>query len=368
MTNAVPKPPSNPAEALDWLRLIRSPRVGPVTFRRLMAEHGSAAAALAALPGIAKDASASGYEVCTAERAQAEYDAGAKAGARLLTMGEADYPSALLDLHDAPPLLWAFGDVTLAQRPGVAIVGARNASALGLRMARNLAMGLGKADQVVVSGLARGIDAAAHEAAMDTGTIAVLAGGVDVPYPAENAELARQIYRKGLLLSEQPMGLQPQARHFPRRNRLISGLSQALVVVEAAVKSGSLITARDALDQGREVMAVPAHPFDARSGGSNQLIRDGALLVRGTDDILAALPYAMPIARVETSQVDPAPTSITSDLRGAILTCLAADPVAEHLVGETVKAPSDVVAHHLTELEVEGLVARHPGGLVARVA
>lgn len=368
MSEPLPTPPQSVAEALDWLRLIRSPRVGPVTFRRLLAEHGTAAAALLALPQIAKAASANGYEACSVERAEAEYGAGLKVGARLLALGEAAYPKALVDLHDAPPLLWAFGDVDLAQRSAVAIVGARNASALGLRMARSLAKGLGKAEQVVVSGLARGIDAAAHEAAMETGTIAVLAGGVDVPYPAESADLARQIYRKGLLLSEQPMGLQPQARHFPRRNRLISGLCQALVVVEAAVKSGSLITARDALDQGREVMAVPAHPFDARSGGSNQLIRDGALLVRGTDDILAALPHAIAAPCEEQAPAviqTPAPGT---DVRSAILTCLAADPVAEHLVSETIQMPSDVIAHHLTELELEGVVARQPGGLVSRVA
>jgi DNA processing protein len=368
MSEPLPTPPKTAAEALDWLRLIRSPRIGPVTFRRLMAEHGSAAAALVALPQIAKAASTDGYEACSIARAEAEYAAGLKVGARLLALGEAAYPNALCDLHDAPPLLWAFGDVDLAQRSAVAIVGARNASALGLRMARILAKGLGKSEQVVVSGLARGIDAAAHEAAMETGTIAVLAGGVDVPYPAENAALARQIYRHGLLLSEQPMGLQPQARHFPRRNRLISGLGQALVVVEAAVKSGSLITARDALDQGREVMAVPAHPFDARSGGSNQLIRDGALLVRGTNDILAALPHTAATERhEEVPAVIQAPVPGT-DVRSAILTCLAADPVAEHLVSETTQIPSDVIAHHLTELELEGVVARQPGGLVARVA
>lgn len=368
MSEPLPTPPSSAAEALDWLRLIRSPRVGPVTFRRLLAEYGTAASALAALPEIAKAASADKYEACAPERAEAEYAAGAKVGARLLALGETAYPQALTDLHDAPPLLWAFGDVTLAQRSAVAIVGARNASALGLRMARSLAKGLGKAEQVVVSGLARGIDAAAHAAAMETGTIAVLAGGVDVPYPAENADLARQIYRKGLLLSEQPMGLQPQARHFPRRNRLISGLGRALVVVEAAVKSGSLITARDALDQGREVMAVPAHPFDARSGGSNQLIRDGALLVRNTDDILDALPHVTATASETAAPILCAPPPAPSDLRRAILTCLAADPVAEHLVSETIQMPPDIIAHHLTELELEGVIARQPGGLVARVA
>jgi DNA processing protein len=202
----------------------------------------------------------------------------------------ADYPQALRDLTDAPPVLWALGDLSLLHRPMVALVGARNASSLGLRMARKLAAGLAAAGYVVVSGLARGIDAAAHEAALTAGgTVAVQAGGVDVIYPPENAALAGEIGRAGLRLSEMPPGEQPLARHFPMRNRLISGLSRAVVVVEAAARSGSLITARDALDQGREVMAVPGHPLDARAAGCNLLIREGAVLVRGVEDVLEAL-------------------------------------------------------------------------------
>lgn len=276
-------------DALASLRLIRSRRVGSATWLRLVAEHGSAQAALAALPEVAASAGLTDYTPCPEGVARAEWRAGQKAGARLLVHGMAGYPAALADLTDAPPVLWAIGDLTLLDRPMIALVGARNASSLGLRMARALAADLGAAGHVVVAGLARGIDAAAHEAALATGTIAVQAGGVDHIYPAENRDLAQAIAAQGLRLSEGPMGAEPQARHFPMRNRIVSGLARAVVVVEAAHRSGSLITARLALDQGREVLAVPGHPMDARAAGANALIRDGATLVRGADDVLAAL-------------------------------------------------------------------------------
>lgn len=272
-----------------WLRLIRSRRVGAVSFHRLVAEHGGVAASLAALPEVAAAAGIMNYQPCPEGVVRAELAQGRRAGAVLLRFGEADYPAALAVLPDAPPVLWARGDLSLLNRPAVAVVGARNASSLGLRMARRLAEGLGRAGQVVVSGLARGIDAAAHQAALDTGTVAVMAGGIDVIYPEENAALAAQVAEKGCLLSEQPPGTEPQARHFPLRNRLVSGLSSGVVVVEAAAKSGSLITARNALDQGREVLAVPGHPFDARAAGCNQLIRDGATLVRGPADVIEGM-------------------------------------------------------------------------------
>ncbi|MBD3679204.1 MAG: DNA-protecting protein DprA, partial [Rhodobacteraceae bacterium] len=281
--------PRDDADRRDWLRLLRSRRVGPATFYRLMGEHGSAAAALEALPEVARAAGVKDYAPCSPDRAEAEIEAARLAGAKLLAWGAADYPASLTELSDAPPLLWAIGDTAILQRPMIALVGARNASSLGTRMARRLAAELSEAGYVVVSGLARGIDTAAHLAAIDGGTLAVMAGGVDVVYPLENAVLAQEIAEKGLRLSEQPMGLVPQARHFPRRNRIVSGLAQAVVVVEAAAKSGSLITALNALDQGREVLAVPGHPFDARASGCNALLRDGATLVRGTEDVLAAL-------------------------------------------------------------------------------
>ncbi|MFN3606765.1 MAG: DNA-processing protein DprA, partial [Cypionkella sp.] len=211
-------------DALEWVQLARSRRVGAATFHRLMRDHGSAGAALAALPAIAAAAGAQGYEVCPQGVARAEVLRGAKFGAKLLLWGQAGYPAALMTVEDAPPLLWALGDVDLLLRPAVAVVGARNASSLGLRMAKSLSAGLGAAGQVVVSGLARGIDAAAHAAALDTGTIAVQAGGLDVIYPEENAALTEAIGARGLRLSEQPFGTAPQARHFPQRNRIVSGL------------------------------------------------------------------------------------------------------------------------------------------------
>ena len=282
------------AGRLDWLRLIRSRRVGPVTFHRLIADHGSAADALRALPEIASAAGVERYSVCPAGVAQAEMSLGRAAGARMICHCDSAYPDALRDLPDAPPVLWVLGDAGLLNRPAIAMVGARNASSLGLRMARRLAETLGSAGYVTVSGLARGIDAESHAASLATGTVAVLAGGVDVTYPAENEGLAREIAAKGCLVSEQPMGMEPQARHFPLRNRIVSGLARAVVVVEAAARSGSLITARTALDQGRDVLAVPGHPFDARASGCNMLLRDGAILVRGAADVIEAVGAAPP--------------------------------------------------------------------------
>ena len=292
-----PLPPTTEDDRVSWLRLLRSRRVGAVTFYRLMADHGCAGAALEHLPRVARDAGLSDYHPCTLDQARREYRKGVDLGARMICVGDEDYPQGLYDLDDAPPLLWVLGDTALLRRPAVALVGARNASSLGVRMARSLAALLGDAGQVIVSGLARGIDTAAHGAALDTGTIAVMAGGVDVIYPAENTRLGEDIAARGLRVSEQPIGLIPQARHFPRRNRLISALARAVVVVEAAEKSGSLITARDALDQGREVLAVPGHPFDARAAGCNRLIREGARLIRDAADVLEALPMTEPAFR-----------------------------------------------------------------------
>lgn len=274
------------------LRLARSRRVGAVSFHRLLGEHGSADAAFAALPGVARAAGMHDYTPCPEGVALAELRAGHRLGARLLIWGAPDYPQALCDLPDAPPVLWVLGDPALLHRPAVAVVGARNASALGLRMARGMAGGLSQAGLTVIAGLARGIDTAAHEAALEGGTIAVLAGGLDRVYPAQNIDLAQRIAACGLLISEQPPGVEPAARLFPLRNRIVSGLSRGVVVVEAAHRSGTLITASCAADQGREVMAVPGHPMDARAAGCNALIRDGAGLVRGAGDVMALLGLA----------------------------------------------------------------------------
>jgi len=362
---------------IAWLRLWRSRRVGPQTFRRLLAEHGDAAAALDALPGIAAAAGVEDYAPCSPDAALREYEAGLRAGARLLLQREAGYPPALADIADAPPLLWALGDTRLAARPAVALVGARNASSLGMRMAARLAAELGDAGVVVISGLARGVDAAAHKAALGRGTVAVMAGGVDVIYPEENRALAGAIGRDGLRLSEQPVGLQPQARHFPQRNRLVSGLAQAVVVVEAAARSGSLITARSALDQGREVMAVPGHPFDARASGCNMLIRDGATLVRAGADVLEALarlagpgPAVQPPLPLADAAASPVPPRAASPdaLAVRILSCLGASPVPEdQLIRDTGHSAAEVT-RRLVALEMDGEVLRQPGGMISRPA
>jgi DNA processing protein len=365
-------------DRLDALRLVRSRRVGAVTYHRLVAEHGSARAALGALPGIARAAGVENYETCPIGVVEAEMRQGAKAGARLLVHGEAEYPPALLGLPDAPPVLWALGDVGLLHRPAVAMVGARNASSLGLRMARRLGQELAAAGFTVVSGMARGIDAEAHASALAEGgssTVAVMAGGVDVIYPPENTVLAAEIASKGCRISEQPMGLEPQARHFPMRNRLVSGLSRAVIVVEAATQSGSLITARMALDQGRDVMAVPGHPFDARAAGCNMLIRDGALLVRSAADVLEALG-APTTAHIEPIQHLPPvpgpaparrPLKDTALLANMILARLGPSPLAEdQLLRDLAVSPSEL-SPELLSLELEGRIARQPGGLLSRL-
>jgi DNA processing protein len=373
-----PLPPTQEDEQFARLRLLRSRRVGISTYRRLLDEHGSAINALNALPEVAQAAGISNYRICPEGVVQAELNAARTAGARLLVHGQAPYPDLLNDLDDAPPFLWVIGDPSLLNRPMISLVGARNASSLGLRMARTLAAELGEAGFVVVSGLARGIDAAAHSAALAHGTIAVQAGGVDIIYPSENAELAEQIAAQGLRLSEQPMGLQPMARHFPRRNRIISGLSRATVVVEAAARSGSLITARDALDQGRDVLAVPGHPMDARAAGCNMLIRDGAVLVRSAADVLEVLPeLATPGSEIPRRKPAPPPLRAktpppnrgpVAKLHAQILARLGPAPVAEDQLIRDLQVPSSDVAPALLDLEMEGEIQRQPGGLLSRSA
>jgi DNA processing protein len=393
-----PLPPTTEDERLDWLRLLRSRRVGVATFRRLLHEHGSARAALRALPTVARAAGVEGYAPCPEGVALAEFRRGAAEGARLVARGEPDYPALLTDLEDAPPLLWTLGDASLLRRPAVAIVGARNASSLGLRMARALAQGLGEAGLVVASGLARGIDAEAHRASLATGTIAVMAGGVDHVYPEENAGLAAEIAGAGVRVSEHPMGMTPQARHFPARNRIVAGLGRAVVVVEAAERSGSLITARLAGEAGRDVLAVPGHPMDPRAAGCLLLIRDGATLVRGVDDVLealgalaslprpaAAIPArgraARPAARSTAARsgggrsrepgdrADPVPSAAPDEaaLRERIVERLGPSPLAEDQLIRDLGLAARMVAPALMDLELEGRVQRHPGGLLALV-
>jgi len=366
-----PTPPHSEEDLVARIRLLRSRRVGPATFSRLIKENGSARQALAVLPEVAKAAGVQNYTTLPEGAALAELRAGQLAGAKLVHQGESAYPADLAALSDAPPFFWALGNTEILTRPLVALVGARNASSLGTRMARRLAEDLGQAGYVIVSGLARGIDAAAHLATLNTGTIAVFAGGVDVVYPAQNASLAQEIGETGLRISEHPMGLRPQARHFPQRNRIISGISRAVVVIEAAGKSGSLITARNALDQGREVLAVPGHPFDARSSGCNMLIRDGATLVRGAEDVIEVLKAAEQLTVAAPAKLPKAPQKRAAlskeiiQLHQQILSRLSPSPVAEDQLIRDLKLQVADVTPQLLTLELDGKVTRQAGGLIS---
>jgi DNA processing protein len=371
----------NPAERLDWLRLIRTENVGPVTFYQLLHRFGSAGAALEALPSLAnRGGRQAGLALFPRAAAEREFAALDKAGATLLAWGEPDYPAALAAIDDAPPLLAVRGNSTLLSRPAIAVVGARNASANGRRLARELAGELGRHGYLVASGLARGIDAAAHLGALASGTVAVLAGGVDIVYPPENQELYEAIVERGAVVAEPAFGTVPQARHFPRRNRIISGLSLGILVVEAAGRSGSLITARFALDQGREVFAVPGSPLDPRCRGTNDLIRRGATLTESVEDILQQLPplptgvaHRAPISSELPAWLAPAAVETPAQTAGEprdsaraqIRERLGPTPVAvDELVRQCHLSPAMVVTI-LLELELAGRLERHPGNQVS---
>ncbi|MPZ11215.1 MAG: DNA-protecting protein DprA [Kiloniellaceae bacterium] len=373
MTEAATKPLGDD-ERLDWLRLIRSENVGPVVFRQLLERYGSPAAALEALPDLARRAGAGRrFRVCSTAEAEAETKAARKAGAQLIALCEPAYPDLLRSLNDAPPVLVLLGNVEVLDPPSTGIVGARNASANGRRLAGRLAADLAEAGFAVASGMARGIDTAAHLGALPRPTIAVLAGGVDVVYPPENAALHAEICRQGAVISEMPIGTTPQARHFPRRNRLISGLSLGVVVVEAAKRSGSLITARFAGDQGREVFAVPGSPLDPRAGGCNQLLREGATLVESAADVIEALgslrrpERAAPRAPHSLAQaVPPAPEPGDAE-RAVVEELLGAEPIQVDDIVRQSSLPTAVVHGVLLELELAGKVERHPGNRFARL-
>lgn len=367
-------PPTMEDERFSRLRLLRSRRVGPTTFYRLIAEHGSAHAALDALPQVAMKAGVKNYAPCPEEIARQEIADARAINARAVFFDEPEYPADLATIPDAPPMLWLRGDATLLQRPMIAIVGARNASALGNRMARAMTRELAATGFVVVSGLARGIDASAHHAALKSGTIAVFAGGVDIIYPAENSQLGHDIASKGLCVSEHPPGFAPRARHFPTRNRIVSGLSRAVIVIEAAAKSGSLITARTALDQGRDVLAVPGHPFDARASGCNILIRDGAPLVRNADDVIEALSprqedAQQPLSMEETAPAPRAKRTLrdTHALHMEILNRLGPTPVAEDQLIRDIEASAEEITPALLDLEMDGQISRQSGGLLSKL-
>jgi len=369
----MPRATRNPGpERLDCLRLIRSENVGPTTYRHLVRHFGSAGAALAALPDLARRGGRAKIAICPVEEAERELEAVAAAGARLVAPGEPGYPPRIAELADAPPLLTVRGDSALFGRPMVAVVGARNASASGQRFARQLAADLGAAGLAVVSGLARGVDAAAHQGALASGTLAVVAGGLDVVYPPENRALHEAIAERGGLLAELPVGTVPQARHFPRRNRLISGAALGVVVIEAAERSGSLITARMAAEQGREVFAVPGSPLDPRCKGTNGLIRQGALLTEGAADVLEALRPLLG-AGLGEAQPPPAPTPAPQPEDGfddeasrrLVLERLGPTPVDADELLRQCELTAGALATILLELELAGRLDRHPGNRVS---
>ncbi len=362
------------AERLDRLRLIRSENVGPITFRRLLGRFGTAAAALRALPDLARRGGCRSVRICSFADAERELAAVRQRGARLVVLGDADYPPPLAAIEDAPATFALIGEARLLARPAVAVVGSRNASLNGRRMARDLARDLGLAGFVVVSGLARGIDAEAHGGALASGTIAVLAGGVDVCYPQENAALYARIAEAGVLLSEAPPGTAPQARHFPRRNRIISGLSRGVVVVEANLRSGSLITARMAAEQGREVFAVPGSPLDPRARGCNDLLRQGAVLTEGAADVLAGLRCAPRPAPPPMAREAPEPDRVAADggsggeeARRAVAETLSPAPVAVDEIIRTCQLSPALVSTILLEWELAGRLERHPGNKVSLI-
>ena len=364
------------AEKLARLRLIRTETVGPTTFRALIARYGSAVAALEAIPDLAaRGGRRRPLRIPPKAAAEREMEAIAGFGAEALFLGDPAYPGLLAAIEDAPPVLLAKGAGHLLARPTLAIVGARNASSAGRRLSGDIARAVGGAGVTVISGLARGIDTAAHVASLDTGTIAAVAGGLDVIYPRENAELQTAIAERGLLVSDEPLGVQPQARHFPKRNRIISGLALGVLVVEAAQRSGSLITARLAAEQGREVFAVPGSPLDPRAKGTNVLIRQGATLVESAIDVLDVLgslrpPVAEPAMDLFRHAAGEMPMDdrLTEDIRRQLRELLSPAPVAIDDLARDCDAPPGAILVAILELELAGQAERHPGGRISLAA
>ncbi|MBB4198355.1 DNA processing protein [Rhodoblastus sphagnicola] len=383
------------AQRLDWLQLIRCDNIGPRSFHKLMLRHGSAAEALAALPALIRMGVGRKITIASRESAARELAAAEKIGARYVAFGEADYPQGLVHIEAPPPLICLRGDAGLFARPIVAVVGARNASGAGLTFTERLTRGFGAAGFVVVSGLARGVDSCAHKAALATGTLGVLAGGLDRFYPPENAGLIEQVAARGAILSEMPLGCEPRGRDFPRRNRLVSGLALGVVVVEAERRSGTLITARFAREQGRELFAVPGSPLDPRTEGTNDLLAEGAFMCRSADDVVERLA---PLARrgagygmlaepgaayvheplwdeydEDAPAVEPAPPERFAASRNTSRTAVAA-PVEQFLsptplsVDELARAsgwPPAEIRQRLQDLELENRIERHSGDRVS---
>ena len=372
-------PPLTDAQRLAWLRLWRNENVGPVTFRQLLRRFGSAEAALEALPELARRGGRlRPLAICPQASAERELAELGRLGGRLVVMADPAFPAMLAEADDAPPLLLTLGQTELLANRAVAMVGARNASANGRLLAETMARELAQQGWIVVSGLARGIDSAAHRGALAGGTIAVLAGGLDRPYPPESEPLYHAIAERGLVVSEMPLGRVPQARHFPQRNRIVSGLALGTVVVEAALQSGSLITARLAGEQGREVMAVPGSPLDPRCRGANLLIRQGATLVEGAADVMEALSGAggrfHPVAdraecfsQTPSNISEPIETTIKSSL-SLVEERLGPSPVAvDELLRQCHMSPP-FLRMTLLELELAGRLQWHPGNRVSLLA
>ena len=351
MFDGPPKPELDPAERLARVRLARSPRIGPVSFHEALAHFGSARAACREMPV------ASEVEIL---REQGVIEA---LSGRYLVFGDPTYPEPLAQVPDAPPVLTVLGDPALLTRPMLAIVGARDASAAGQRFAEHLARALGAAGFVIVSGLARGIDAAAHRAALATGTVAVLAGGADQIYPPQNAALHREIALGGLILAESPPGVAPVARAFPRRNRIVSGLARGVVVIEAAERSGSLITAQRAAEQGRDVFVMPGSPMDARHAGSNSLIKDGAILIRDENDILSV----MGLPHSTRQAIDKKRRNSDDTDTAKVLEALGSTPTAVDELVRRCQVSAATVAEVLLAIELEGRLERHRGNRVSLI-
>lgn len=366
----MPRPLSN-QERLDRLRLTRSENVGPVTYRDLLKQFGGAGEALAALPELARQGGRKrAIKIASPATADREFKQAEKLSAIILFVGEADYPLLLAQADPPPPTISVIGARHLLNQSCLAMVGSRSASAAGLRMATDLAHDLGVDGSTIVSGLARGIDAAAHKASLPTGTIAVVAGGLDIVYPAENQKLYDAIKEQGALVSEMPPGTKPQGRHFPRRNRIISGLSKGVIVVEAALRSGSLITARQALEQNREVMAVPGSPLDPRARGCNRLIKQGAALVENAEDVLNWMEQTPPPVFSEAEEIpysspQPSPMSPSDADRKQLISLLGPTGVEQDELIRLSGLPAQLVIALLLELDLAGRLVRDPGQRVS---
>jgi DNA processing protein len=360
------------ARRRDWLRLSRAQNVGPVTFAQLIARFGTASAALEALPRLVQRGGGEKARIPSIDQINSEIEALARLGGRMIASCEPDFPRGLAAAEPPPPIISVLGHVSLLQREMVAIVGARNASALGRKLATTIATEISEAGLVIASGLARGIDAAAHEGSLSNGTVAVVAGGVDNIYPPENAALYERIRAQGCIVSEMPLSQTPQARHFPRRNRIISGLSRGVVIVEASEGSGSLITANYALEQGREIFAVPGSPLDPRAKGTNRLIREGATLTESAQDVLTGLrpilgsDFAEPTGSEPRGPIDLAAADEEADrVRTFVEEALGPAPIEVDELVRLCKSSASAVLAVLLELELAGRITRHSGNRVS---